>query len=144
MFLRNYNLFKSQEPRIFVPCKERISNKDYFRFSYVTKGIFPTQDVTAIFKKATTKESLFYILAFLNNYRIFNWLKNKGIVKGNIVEFSEKPISSIPFRKINWDDEEEVGYHDRITLLAKSYVQENEDLVLEKINELLDKLLEVK
>ena len=144
VFLRNYNLFKSQEPRIFVPCKERISNKDYFRFSYVLKGIFPTQDVTAIFKKATTKESLFYILAFLNNYRIFNWLKNKGIVKGNIVEFSEKPISSIPFRKINWDDEEEVGYHNRITLLAKSYVEENEDLVLKKINELLDKLLEVK
>ena len=35
VFLRNYNLFKSAKPRIFVPCKERISNKDYFRFTYV-------------------------------------------------------------------------------------------------------------
>ncbi|MBC6426859.1 MAG: N-6 DNA methylase [Ekhidna sp.] len=144
VFLRNYNLFDSQEPRIFVPCKERISNKDYFRFSYVSQGIFPTQDVTAIFKKATTRESLFYLLAFLNNHRVFTWLKNKGIVKGNIVEFSEKPISIIPFRRINWDDEKEVEYHDRITLLSKSYVQGSEDLILEKINELFDKLLEVK
>ncbi|MCB0516474.1 MAG: restriction endonuclease, partial [Bacteroidetes bacterium] len=144
VFLRNYSLFNTEEPRIFVPCKERISNKDYFRFSYVPKGIFPTQDVTAIFKKATTQESLYYILAFLNNYRVFIWLKNKGIVKGNIVEFSEKPISSIPFRKINWDNKKEVEYHDKITLLTKSYLEESEDLILEKINELFDKLLTVK
>ena len=35
VFLRNFNLFSKADKRIFVPCKERISNKDYFRFALV-------------------------------------------------------------------------------------------------------------
>jgi adenine-specific DNA-methyltransferase len=35
VFLRNYdNLFKIHKPRIFVPGKERVSHKNYFRFAY--------------------------------------------------------------------------------------------------------------
>jgi adenine-specific DNA-methyltransferase len=141
VFLRNYKLFSSNNDRIFVPCKERISNKDYFRFSYVSKGIYPTQDVTAIFKKKDTNESLYYILAFLNNSRVFMWLKNKGIVKGNIVEFSEKPISSIPYRKIDWNNKNEVEIHNQITKLSKTYLQDKVYFNLEMINQLFDKLL---
>ena len=59
VFLRNYNLFSKPEPRIFVPCKERISNKDFFRFAFVEPGIYPTQDVTALFLKENTKESIY-------------------------------------------------------------------------------------
>lgn len=141
VFLRNFNLFNKDCPRIFVPCKERISNKDYFRFSFVPSGIFPTQDVTAIFPKDDTKESIYYILTFLNNHRVFDWLKNKGIVKGNIVEFSEKPISSIPYRKIDWSNENEVKIHNRIVNLTQNYLETQGDLILDKMNDLLDKLL---
>lgn len=141
VFLRNFNLFNKDCPRIFVPCKERISNKDYFRFSFVPSGIFPTQDVTAIFPKDDTKESIYYILTFLNNHRVFDWLKNKGIVKGNIVEFSEKPIASIPFRKIDWSNENEVKIHNQIANLSQNYLETQEDLILDKMNDLLDKLL---
>jgi adenine-specific DNA-methyltransferase len=142
VFLRNYHLFNSAFPRIFVPSKERISNKDYFRFVYVSQGIFPTQDVTAIFPKVNTKESIHYILAFLNNHRVFDWLKNKGIIKGNIVEFSEKPISSIPFKKINWQNKNELDLHDQITCLTKEYLKQKNGLILNKVNNLLDKLLD--
>ena len=135
-------MFNKDCPRIFVPCKERISNKDYFRFSFVPSGIFPTQDVTAIFPKEDAKESIYYILAFLNNHRVFDWLKNKGIVKGNIVEFSEKPISSIPFRKIDWSNDNEVLLHNQIVNFTKNYLETQEDLILDKINELLDKILD--
>ena len=31
VFLRNFGLFNSRTERIFVPCKERISNKNHFR-----------------------------------------------------------------------------------------------------------------
>lgn len=141
VFLRNYNLFNSNKPRIFVPCKERISNKDYFRFSYVKSGIFPTQDVTAIFLKDQVKESIYYLLAFLNNHRVFNWLKNKGIVKGNIVEFSEKPISSIPFKRIDWNNKTEVKLHNQISELTEGYVQDQNDLLLDEVERLFDKLL---
>ncbi len=141
VFLRNYKLFKSDNSRIFVPCKERISNKDYFRFAFVESGIFPTQDVTALFLKDEIKESIYYVLAFLNNHRVFNWLKNKGIIKGNIVEFSEKPISSIPFKKINWSDITEVKIHAEIIKLTKNYLQEENDVTLNSINSLFDTLL---
>ncbi|MDR3226716.1 MAG: N-6 DNA methylase [Prevotellaceae bacterium] len=141
VFLRNFNLFSKDEKRIFVPCKERISNKNYFRFSLVDKKVYPTQDVTAIFRKPKTKESLEYIVAYLNNQFIFDWLKCNGIVKGNIVEFSEKPISSIPFRPINWDNSNEVELHNTITNLTTQYIDSKEDTVLNKINYTVNQLI---
>jgi adenine-specific DNA-methyltransferase len=143
VFLRNFNLFSKDEKRIFVPCKERISNKNHFRFSLVDKKIYPTQDVTAIFKKQKTRESLEYFVAYLNNPRIFDWLKCNGIVKGNIVEFSEKPISSIPFRAINWEKEKEVELHHQITTLTTQYIETKENTVLEKINYSVNQLINI-
>ncbi|SMN01322.1 modification methylase [uncultured Candidatus Thioglobus sp.] len=142
VFMRNFNLFNTKTPRIFVPSKERISNKDYFRFSYVEQNIFPTQDVTAIFKKDNIEESLYYILALLNNHRTFNWLKYNGVVKGNIVEFSEKPIASIPFRKIDWQDKKEIQIHNIITGLCKNYIEHGSEPILKKINTEIDKLFQ--
>ena len=124
VFPRNQKLFERDEPRIFVPCKERISNKDYFRFCYAPSGYYPTQDVTAVFRKKGCKEALEYILAYLNNKRVFEWLTLNGIVKGAIVEFSEAPIASIPFRPINWHDEEEVALHNQITEEVKMYLKD--------------------
>ncbi|WP_052311326.1 HsdM family class I SAM-dependent methyltransferase [Bernardetia litoralis] len=144
VFLRNYNLFNSEKPRIFVPCKERISNKNYFRFSFVEQGVFPTQDVTALFLKENVKENIFYVLAFLNNPRVFNWLKNKGIIKGNIVEFSEKPISSIPFRKIDWKNQTEIELHNQIVELTELFILERKQEILTEINQLFDVLLNSK
>jgi adenine-specific DNA-methyltransferase len=143
VFLRNFNLFSKDEKRIFVPCKERISNKNYFRFSLVDKRIYPTQDVTAILRKPQTKESLEYIVAYLNNPCIFDWLKCNGIVKGNIVEFSEKPLSSIPFRPINWGKPEEVELHGHITKLTMQYIETKENTLLNKINHSINKLIHI-
>ncbi|MDD4150272.1 MAG: restriction endonuclease, partial [Bacteroidales bacterium] len=142
VFLRNFNLFKSNKDRIFVPCKERISNKDYFRFAYAGTELFPTQDVTAIFKKEKTKESIFYILSFLNNYRVFQWLLHNGVVKGNIVEFSERPIASIPFRKIDWNNEIEIDLHNKIVEMTKEYIKNNFDGDRNNISKLFNKLLD--
>ncbi len=135
VFLRSFNLFKQERERIFVPCKERISHKSYFRFSYVASGVFPTQDVTAIFLKPETKESIYYILALLNSAYIFEWLKHKGVVKGNIVEFSEKPLASIPIKRIDWENEHEVKLHDEITSWCKSYIASPSENSLGVLNE---------
>ena len=140
VFLRNFKLFNSNKERILVPCKERISNKDYFRFSYAESNIFPTQDVTAVFKKEEIKESIYYILAFLNNHRVFQWLVNNGIVKGNIVEFSERPISSIPFRSIDFNNKNDKKNHDDIVNYTKEYIKNNSNVHLEKINSIFDKI----
>lgn len=143
VFLRNFNLFKKEEKRIFVPCKERISNKDYFRFALVDEGVFPTQDVTAIFRKPNTKESIEYILAYLNHPIIFDWLKFNGIVKGNIVEFSEKPIASIPFRVIDWTTKNEVELHNSISEHTKNYLKNQDKSLLNLINQAFNKLFNI-
>jgi len=140
-FLRNFNLFSKPEKRIFVPCKERISNKNYFRFALVDDGVFPTQDVTAIFRKPDTKESIEYILAYLNQPIVFDWLKCNGIVKGNIIEFSEKPIASIPFRKINWNNKSEILLHDSITQLTQKFLTSKNKKLIKEINTLFNHLL---
>lgn len=141
VFLRNYQLFSTNKPRIFVPCKERISNKDYFRFALVDAGFYPTQDVTGIFLKEGVQESIEYVVAFLNHPRVFEWLKNKGVVKGNIVEFSEKPTASIPFRKINWEDSTEVTLHNNISQLVIKYIENPQPALLKQITQLIDSLL---
>lgn len=143
VFLRNFDLFSKSEKRIFVPCKERISNKNYFRFALVNEGIFPTQDVTAVFRKTSTKESIEYILAYLNNPFIFDWLKCNGIVKGNIVEFSEKPISSIPFRVIDWTNSQEVELHKNITLKTNEFLENKQEKYLPEINQLFSLLFNI-
>lgn len=137
-------MFSKSEKRIFVPCKERISNKDYFRFALVESGVFPTQDVTAIFRKSETIESIEYILAYLNQPIIFDWLKCNGIVKGNIVEFSEKPIASIPFKKIDWNNKNEVSLHNSITDLTQQFLTNKNEKLLSKISTLFNQLFETK
>lgn len=135
VFLRSFNLFKQEKEKIFVPCKERISHKSYFRFSYVPSGIFPTQDVTAVFLKSEVKESIYYILALLNSEHVFEWLKHKGVVKGNIVEFSEKPLASIPVRLIDWENPKEVKLHEEIASSCKEYILTKNESALENLNE---------
>lgn len=135
VFLRSFNLFKQEKERIFVPCKERISHKQYFRFSYVSSGVFPTQDVTAIFPKSNVKESIYYILALLSSEYVFEWLKHKGVIKGNIVEFSEKPLASIPMRLIDWNNPTDKKLHEEISTLCKKYIETNDECVLGNLNQ---------
>lgn len=104
------------------------------------EGYYPLQDVTGIVLKPNCKESIEYVLAYLNNERVFNWLRFNGIVKGEIVEFSEAPIASIPYLVIDWNNEEQVLLHDRITNETRLYIQDkdkNRELV---INELFNSL----
>ncbi len=62
-------------------------------------------------KKDSCNESIEYILYFLNSKHVFNWLTHNGIIKGAIVEFSEAPIASIPYRMIDWNNPKEVAIH---------------------------------
>jgi adenine-specific DNA-methyltransferase len=141
VFLRSLKMFKQQKEKIFVPCKERISHKNYFRFCFVEKNIYPTQDVTAIYLKNNTKESIYYILSMLNSNDVFEWLKRKGVVKGNIVEFSEKPLASIPIKLIDWSNKNEVKLHDTITDICKKYIKTKDPFVLDDLNQKVKILL---
>jgi len=141
VFLRNHqNLFSRNQEKIFIPCKERISHKNFIRFSFAEEHILPTQDVTAIYLNNNIQESIYYILALLNNKRVFHWLKYNGIIKGNILEFSEKPTSKIPIKMIDWNNNCEVNIHNNIVALVKQYLNENNKSLLENIDYEIDKL----
>ena len=140
VFPRNLTLFMRPEKRILVPCKERISNKDHFRFVLANEGYFPLQDVTGILKKTNCRESIEYITAYLNNARVFEWLCFNGIVKGHIVEFSEAPIASIPFRPINWNSPNEIAIHDRITKAVNTYLTTHDKSLITEINDCFNTL----
>lgn len=135
VFPRNYKLFARDEKRIFVPCKERISNKQHFRFTLADKDYMPLQDVTGILKKNDCRESIEYLTAYLNNHRVFEWLKYNGITKGYIVEFSEAPIASIPYRPIRWDNISEQAIHDKITENVRRYVATKDMQYINDIND---------
>ena len=94
-------------------------------------------------KKKKCKESIEYILAYLNNRHVFNWLQFNGIVKGSIVEFSETPIASIPFRPINWDCEEEVQLHDDIKEHTRQFINDKDETHLTIIDKKFNQLLYV-
>ena len=142
VFLRNYNLFSKQTDRILVPCKERITKKSRFRFCLADNTIYPTQDVTALLKKSSTKEDILYVLALLNSKYVFDWLSYKGIRKGDIIEFSEKPLSMIPFRKIDFKNPVEVKLHDTIVSLTNDYINTKNKSILDEIDINIDKLME--
>lgn len=141
VFPRNLSLFSRKAKRILVPCKERISNKDHFRFVLADEGVYPLQDVTGILLKPNCRESIEYVTAFLNNRRVYEWLGFNGIVKGYIVEFSEAPIASIPYRPINWDNSDEVKVHDTITRAVKDYIRFKKPETLNTIDNNFNKLL---
>lgn len=134
IFPRSKSLFERKEPKIFIPCKERISHKKYFRFCWAPIGYYPLQDVTGIVKKSTCQESLEYILAYLNNKRVFDWLNFNGIVKGAIVEFSEAPLASIPYLVIDWSNVEQVKIHNKITQEVQGYLEDGNIEHIKKIN----------
>lgn len=140
VFPRNLSLFLRPEPRILVPCKERVSNKNHFRFVLASQEYFPLQDVTGILKRSNCKESIEYLVAYLNNWRVFEWMQFNGVVKGAIVEFSEAPIASIPYRIINWENDNEVRIHDIITESVSKYIQTKDSVYVETIDEQFNRL----
>ncbi len=144
VFTRNYDLMKRAKKLICVPCKDRFDSRGYLRFALCNNGVYTTQDVSVLVKKDWVRESEEYITAFLNSTFIYEWVINKGLVRGGVVEFSERPLSLIPFRFINWKSSLELNIHQEITDLVLK-IQENQEENLDifyKINDLIANLIE--
>ncbi len=140
VFLRSLKLFKQDRSKIMVPCKERITNKTRLRFCLAAPDQYPTQDMTAIYLNPDLREDIHYILALLNSKVTYDWVKYKGLIKGGIAEFSERPLSSIPIRPIDWSKPAEVELHDQIVAATKAYIAGADDI--DKIDELVLQLLD--
>jgi adenine-specific DNA-methyltransferase len=90
------------------------------RFSLASESVIATQDVTAFAPLLGTRESISYIVGFLNLPSVSDWIRVFGLMKGGVAEFSEKPLSEIPFRRIDWANEDEIRAHQKISQLVDS------------------------
>jgi len=126
-FRRSESFFMTKQRKGFVPCKERLTKRETARFSLSSRWAVATQDVTAFAPKDDVQESIEYIVAYLNLFPVTSWIRVRGLMKGGIAEFSERPLASIPFRSIDWSDSKEIGIHQEITKLMLSISDESNE-----------------
>lgn len=116
-FPRSASFHFSEREKVMVPCKERLTNRPYARFTLAPAGSVATQDVTALAPKLTVRESAQYIAAYLTLPEVSDWIRTRGLMKGGVAEFSERPLTEIPFRSIDWKNAAEVALHDEVAAL---------------------------
>ena len=141
-FPRNKNLMDCANEMLAVPCKERFDTKKHVRFVYLQECAYTVQDVTVLVKYNWVKESLEYLLAYLNSELVFHWLLNKGMIRGGVIEFSERPLSEIPVRLINWSDKNEIEIHNSIKENVNLIVSQKSLTIKEKLRPEIEHLLE--
>ena len=122
-FLRNREAIIKNKIKIVVPSKERYDSRNCVRFGLVIGDYYITQDVSAIIKKPEIKEDIKYLLAILNSDTIFLWLRYKGLTRGGVLEFSEKPLSIIPIKRINWENATEVKIYKKIIQITQNILE---------------------
>ncbi|MHA2365945.1 MAG: Eco57I restriction-modification methylase domain-containing protein [Candidatus Hodarchaeales archaeon] len=127
-FPRNKKLIENNDEKVFVPCKERFDSRGYVRFSYCKGNYYASQDVTILVKFPWIKESIEYFVAYLNSDIVFQWLKNKGLRRGGVLEFSEKPLSEIPIRLINWNDSKEKTIYNNIIRKIQIIIEQKNEI----------------
>ena len=118
-FKRSESKHLDKRQKIFVPSKERMTNRKKPRFALVPINAIATQDVTALAVREGMSESIEYIVAYLLLDEVVDWITTRGLMKGGVAEFSERPLASIPIRTINWRDKNETKAHDAIVRMVQ-------------------------
>jgi adenine-specific DNA-methyltransferase len=144
-FPRNYEIFLSFKNKFYLPCKERFDNKGFIRCVLDQTNALGVQDITVLGLHTWVKESPEYLLAYLNSDILFKWLLQKGLKRGGVFQFSEHPLVTIPVRLINWESENEIAIHEKISklvlLLLKSSSDSEKKEWKKKIDDLLQRLI---
>lgn len=125
-FRRSESFLCNDTRKIFVPCKERITNKTTVRFSLVPRGSVATQDVTAFAPKEGSDLAVEYVCAYLSLEEVTRWIRLRGLIKGGVAEFSERPLASIPFRAIDKSSRADLANYRKIVELMKSCKSPND------------------
>ncbi len=140
IFEKNFNRLK-----IFVPCLDRHKQS---RFCLSTETVYGSGDTLAIVKYPHSfyklKESLKYVVAWLNSSYIQKWYQVKGSKRGHRTQYTQSYLEEIPIRLINWDNQTEVSAYQNIIELIDEILREKMELShLEKeINKNISLLIE--
>lgn len=108
-------LVRKKSPELFEGPKIVTPNRSpQNTFGYSEESYYGVSDVFIIVTKKKTRESLKYILGLLNSALLNFWTSKKNKRKGNALEFVGTPLSHIPIHRIDFNNPEEVGLHDKI------------------------------
>ena len=133
-----YLLFYPRKPQIFDGEKIVAPQRSHDNtFGYNDAPWYASSDVYFI-NPTDESVSLKYVLCLLNSKLYFAWLYHKGMRKGEMLEFSKKPLSEIPIKRISPDEQKPfIKLVDRI-LGAKQRDAEADTRALEReIDELV-------
>ncbi len=116
-----YDLWWSREEKIFNGPKILVPHRSYKNtFGYNEIPWYASADVYFITEKDSSI-SLKYILALLNSKLYYFWLYHKGKRKGEMLELYWKPLSEIPIKKIDKNQQQPfIQIVDKILSLAQS------------------------
>ena len=96
---REEMIFKTN--KIMIPYRCKTNN-----FAYCNKDWYFSTDCYCI--TADNDDKLKYILGLLNSKAYLIWLKNKGKVKGDMLEFMPTALNEIPIIDMSEDDEKTI------------------------------------
>jgi adenine-specific DNA-methyltransferase len=60
-------------------------------------------------------------VAYLAQPIVTDWIRHRGLMKGGVAEFSERPLANIPFRAIDFSSKEELASHRTIVRLMQTH-----------------------
>jgi len=111
--IRWFDLWWSRDKQIFENEKLVTSRRSkQNRFAYENLKRYPQSDITIITNKKETQENLKYLLALLNSSLLNKWYGKNTKIKGEMREYYYTPLSKVPIKKINFNDNREKNIHD--------------------------------
>jgi adenine-specific DNA-methyltransferase len=110
--IRWFDLWWPREQSIFESEKLVTSRRAKENtFAYENLKTYPQSDITLITPKKETQENLKYLFAVLNSGFLNDYYGKNTKMKGNMREYYYTPLSQVPIRKIDFNNEEETKIH---------------------------------
>ena len=119
-----YKLHRERDQKIFE--EEKIVSSiwpEKNSFGYSPHSYYLERNAFLTLKKSNTDESLKYILSILNSSLIHFWFEQKVSHRGNKYFLPKNVLETIPIRRINFDDPEEVKIHDHLVELVNNIIK---------------------
>lgn len=102
---------------------------EHNNFVYDNEAFYGLSGLYFVAKRDGVDENLRYVEALLNSKLLDFWYEYKGKKKGNSREYVETPMKSIPIRRIDFGNPEDVRLHDEIVQNVKSIREKMGELV---------------
>jgi len=104
-----YSLLRPRKRDFFEDTKIVTSYRsEHNRFALCNEKLYGPTGVYFIVKKPEVSEAVGYLLGLLNSQLLDLWMELKSRKKGKVREYTSSTLNTIPIRRINFDNSDEV------------------------------------